>query len=155
MLATWRWVRRGSFVLGFGVLGLVGGCRATPPPSPTPRLGASPCPAPAVRTADRILPRRIRLVNETPDTVDVWIDRCFHHTRLATLPPDGVAQPRLPEPLLPFEEGLRIHTHTVGDDARYFGRFAVDLDPVPVLELVIRPDDRIAGGGRPARPGGR
>lgn len=83
------------------------------------------------------MPRRVRLVNESPDTVDVWIDRCFWHTRLATVPPGRSAQPRLPERLVAFPEGLRFHANALRDPIEYLGVFTLPLAEVPVLELVV------------------
>lgn len=115
---------------------LTSSCGGSPPlSSPIPRVGR--CPAPVVRQPERIVPRRVLLVNATEDTVDIWIDRCMHHTRLATVPPGRSAQPRLPEPLVAFPGGLRFHAHRLRGVADYFGLFTVPLEEVPILEVVI------------------
>ena len=83
------------------------------------------CPVPLDRSEGRTVPRRIRLANETADTLDVWLDRCFRHTRLGTIPPGGVLQPRLPERLVAFPEGLRLHTQRLAGSSEYFGLFVI------------------------------
>jgi hypothetical protein len=95
------------------------------------------CPVPLERAPGVVVPRRIRLVNETPDTLDVWLDRCFRHTRLGTVPPGATLQPRLPERLIAFPEGLRLHTTRVRGWTEHFGVFVVPVRPVPVLEAVL------------------
>lgn len=132
-------VRRG---VGVGIF-LLAACGGPSPPAPGPRPApaAAPskltCPLPVQRGDGRIVPRRIRLVNESPDTVDVWIDRCFWHTRLATIPPGRTVQPRLPERLVAFPEGLRFHANTLRTQVEFLGTFTLPLDEVPVLELVV------------------
>lgn len=133
------WFRRGSGVVVFLLAACGGPSPPVPGPRPAPAAAASKltCPPPVQRGGGRIVPRRIRLVNESPDTVDVWIDRCFWHTRLATIPPGRTVQPRLPERLVVFPEGLRFHANVVRTQMEYLGAFTLPLEEVPVLELVV------------------
>lgn len=81
-------------------------------------------------------PRRVRIENRTADTLLVWIDRCWRHSRVAIVPPGRIRQPELPRPLPDYPEGLRFFAYAPDRDRRV-GTWVVPADPVPILRLEI------------------
>jgi hypothetical protein len=56
---------------------------------------------------------------------------------MATIPPGEETQPRLPEQLVEFPEGLRFHANALRDPIEYLGIFTIPVAEAPVLELVL------------------
>ena len=63
---------------------------ATARPAPPAELfaqGDPRCPLPLAWPSPEQTPRRVRIRNETADSLIVVIDRCFHYTTVASVPP--------------------------------------------------------------------
>lgn len=128
-------------VLGLSVLMAAGCGGPAVPPTPVPQ-GVSAldrCPPPLLTSAGSTRARRVRLVNRTADTVTVFIDRCFHHTRVASVSPGGSRLMRLPEPLVAFPEGLRFHAYHASR-GEHIGVFTVAVTDAPVIDLLLAAD---------------
>lgn len=107
------------------------------PETPSPAGGMlDRCPPPLLRQDGEVRPVRVRLENATSDTLTVFLDRCFHHTRVATVAPGQWVQEPLPNQLVAFPEGLRFH----GFDARgrtYVGTWVAPVRNEPILRLTL------------------
>lgn len=118
-----------------------GGPPPAPPPVP-PELEGRDCPLPLVLPPDEVRPRFVRLRNPTDTELAVFLDRCFWHTRLADVPPGRFRQPRLPDELIGFEEGLRFHAYDHAD-GRYVGTWVSPVGESGVLEVVLGEEERV------------
>lgn len=131
-------LRPGLALIPIALPALSAACASPPPPPrPEPVLDEKGCPPPQVFGSGETRPQRIRLENRTDRTLTVFIDRCFHHTRLADVPPGGWRQPRLPRPLVAFPEGYRLHAFDL-EEGRLVGTWVTPAVAEPVLEVVFR-----------------
>lgn len=119
-----------------GATGLTAcGGPATPPvPRPSPAGGLDRCPPPIVFRAGEVRPIRVRFDNVSGDTLTVFIDRCMHHTRLATVAPGRWTQVPLPDRLVAFPEGLRFHVYDE-TESRRVGTYVAPVVAEPILEV--------------------
>lgn len=124
------------------LLAACGGPPAPGTPRPDRETGVRYCPPPLVFEPGATRPVRIRLENRTADTLDVWIDRCWWHTWLASVPPGKYRQPALPDRLLTFPEGLRFHAFDARKDRRY-GIYHVPFEERGILTLVLDDEGRV------------
>jgi len=131
--------RRKLMSVPLGRSGVVG-CAGPPSPSPPGPSSASSggrlCPLPLLFPEPQLRPRRVRIENRTADTLFVWIDRCWRHSRVAIVPPGRARQPELPRPLPDYPGGLRFFAYAPGRDERV-GTWVVPAEPVPILRLDI------------------
>jgi len=119
------------------VLGLLAqACRtAGPPPEPVPpQITGESCPLPVLMPAGKPQPRWVRMVNRTSDTLTVFVDRCFWHTRLARVPPGTARRALLPGELIAYDGGLLLHAFT---SREHFGSFLTPIRPEPLLEMEL------------------
>lgn len=135
------------------------------PPSPVPRgiSALERCPPPLLAPAGRDPTRRVRFENRTADTLSVFMDRCFQHTRVADVPPGATRLVRLPARLVAFPEGFRFHAFNP-TTPEFVGTFVAPVTDEPVMDVLlspgtVTPDSALApvlsvdGGGRGERVG--
>ena len=118
---------------------VAGAACATARPAPPPELVAAVdprCPLPLVWPSPEQTPRRVRIRNATADSLVVIVDRCFHYTTLASVPPGGLVQAALPPRLIGYPGGIRFHAY-IESEARFVGAWHVEPRPTPSLELVL------------------
>lgn len=113
-----------------------GGSRPLPVLEPPGDENGRFCPLPLVFSQGQVRPVRIRIENRMDRPLLIFIDRCYHHTRMADVPPGRIRQPSLPERLVAFPEGLRFHAFD-GDKGDHVGVFTVPMEERPVLHLVL------------------
>src|SRR5690606_19825903 len=86
---------------------LVAGCSRRPPPTlPAARLD---CPPPMLWRAGEPRPQLLRVVNHSADSVAVFTDDCMAGTRVGDLGPGRTRLFALPERLIAYRDGLRLH----------------------------------------------
>jgi hypothetical protein len=132
----------GPFLLLPLLLAACGGPPAPGTPAPDGNAGVQYCPPPLVFEPGAPHPVRLRIENRTADTLDVWIDRCWWHTWLASVPPGKYRQPALPDRLITFPEGLRFHAFDMGRRSRY-GIYHVPFEERGILTLVLDDGSRV------------
>lgn len=113
-----------------------GGSQPLPVVEPAGDESGRFCPLPLVFGQGEVRPVRVRIENRTDRPLLVFIDRCYHHTRVADIPPGRIRQPSLPERLVAFPEGLRFHAFD-GQAGDHVGVFTVPVEERPVLHLVL------------------
>lgn len=124
---------------------LAGGCGGNQPlpvVEPSGDESGRFCPLPLVFGQGEVRPVRIRIENRTDRPLLVFIDRCYHHTRMADVPPGRIRQPSLPERLVAFPEGLRFHAFD-GQAGDHVGVFTVPVEERPVLHLLLDEERRV------------
>lgn len=94
------------------------------------------CPPPLLLRDGQVRPVRVRLENPTSDTLTVFLDRCFHHTRVARIAPGQWVQAPLPRQLVAFPEGLRFHAFDATGDG-YVGTWVAPVRKEPILRLTL------------------
>ena len=138
--SAWRTARGVSGVLGVALVTLMGCGGPETPPTPAPRQGlqaVGECPLPLVRgQADRPVPGRLRVSNETGQPLTLYLDVCRGHIRAGEVAPGADGLFRLPRNLYPFRGGLRIHAYLAYPSHRY-GTFIAPLGDAPVLEYTL------------------
>jgi hypothetical protein len=123
-------------VCGLAMGPLVQACRTagSTPETVPPRIVSENCPLPVLIPAGKPRPRWLRMVNRTSDTLTVFVDRCFWHTRLARVPPGKARRALLPDELIPYDGGLLMHAFT---SREHFGSFLTPIRPEPLLEVEL------------------
>jgi hypothetical protein len=117
---------------------LMGSCSSRPAglPSPDPLASARRCPVPIQVSLTDPRPIGIRVRNERPDTVWVYLDQCDGSVWVGDVGPATVRAFPLRPPLVEFGNGLRFHVHPRGDLGGYFAA-ALPVDTARILELTI------------------
>jgi hypothetical protein len=115
---------------------LAGACGRSRPSAPEPVMSVGRCPVPMQVSATDPRPLGVRIRNERPDTVWVYLDRCDGSVWVGDIGPETVRAFPLRPPLVPFGNGLRFHLHPRGRLDEYFAA-ALPVDTARVLELTI------------------
>lgn len=116
--------------------GLVAACSRNPPPElPGSRFN---CPPPMMWRAGEPRPRLIRIVNQSTDSVVVFTDDCMAGTRVGDLGPGRARSFALPERLVVYQDGLRLHVVRGAGSARpEVVVTAIAVDTARVLHLEV------------------
>jgi hypothetical protein len=83
---------------------------ATPAPGSTTAEGAMRCPT-AMWQPGQMRPANIEVINQSTDSVIVFLDRCLGHTRVGDLGPLETALMEMPSGATSYKGLLRFHTY--------------------------------------------
>jgi hypothetical protein len=137
---------RGALPGALALAALAAACATARPAPPSELVAATDprCPLPLVWPSPEQTPRRVRIRNQTADSVIVVIDRCFHYTTVASVAPGALVQASLPSRLIAYPDGIRFHAY-VDTEASFVGSWHVAPVPGPALELVLDSLSRAQG----------
>lgn len=115
---------------------LVAGCSRRPPPTlPAARLD---CPPPLLWRAGEPRPQLIRVVNHSADSVAVFTDDCMAGTRVGDVGPGRTRLFALPERLIAYRDGLRLHVvRGAGTPRPEVEVTAIALDTARILHFEV------------------
>lgn len=115
---------------------LAAGCSRNPRPTlPSAQLD---CPPPMLWRVGQPRPRLIRIVNHSPDSVTVFTDDCMAGTRVGDVGPGRTRLFALPNRLVAYEDGLRLHVvRGAGKSNPDIVVTAIALDTARVLHLEV------------------
>ena len=103
-------------------------------------MGLGGCPLPILRRSDGpVVPARLRVTNDTPGPLAIYIDTCRGHLRTGVVQAGRTSVLRLPRTLYPYRESLRIHTYAEERSERY-ATYLVPLADAALLDFTLTPD---------------
>lgn len=133
-------MRQTPILLAFTALAAASLLAASCARNPRPTLPAAElnCPPPMLWRSGEPRPRAIRIVNQSADSVVVFTDDCMAGTRVGDVGPGRTGLFALPERLIVYEDGLRLHVvRGAGTATPDVVVTAIPVDTARVLHLEV------------------